>query len=380
VSNFNDLDALFAEDSGADRMWALLRDPEVGQIVINRHDRVFFTSQGTTREVMSVFPSPASYTAWLNQLMNLTDVGYTDVDNANCSVIEGSFDPAKTDIHGSIHITTKELTRTEPGLTVRKQPRDVIRLEQMAEAKMLSPEMLQFLIQAVRGRSNILISGGSGAGKTTLIRALSWYIDPGQRIIVAEEIDELHLDHKLPNVMSLTTFKKVDSEGRIIRRVELADLVKEALRMRGDRVIVGETRGGESIALVKAANSGHDGSMTTLHADNASGAIRQLTTYVMESGLAEEVARDQVAQAFHLVIQISKTKMGRRVITEITEIEPVREGNEVRRKQLFTYDRDSDTFVKTGHPSDRLLRDWGRYGVNYEYGAQPGTGSWSQYR
>jgi pilus assembly protein CpaF len=370
TSMTTDLSQLFSEsrDYSESRMFELMHDPNVSQISVNRFDRIFYTDSRGVQTIEGVFPNSAAYCGWLNGLMGLTDVGYEDIETARASVIEGSFDPTKTDMHGSIHIATKEITRGDPALTIRKQPIQLITLDTMLQQGMLSQEMRNFLELAVRGRSNILISGGSGAGKTTLARALSWYIDPNQRVLTAEEIDELHLSDRLPNVVSLTTFKKVDPEGRILRRVELEDLVREALRMRADRIWVGETRGRESFALVKACNSGHDGSCTTIHADNGGQAVKQLVTYVMEGGITEEVAREQVARAFHLVVQISKVKMGRRVITEITELEPVREGNEQRRNILFAYDHAAATFSQTGQPSPRLLRDWARYGVNYDRG------------
>jgi pilus assembly protein CpaF len=356
-------------------MFEMLNDPNIGQIAINRFDRVFYNDARGTQSVEGVFPNSAAYLSWLNQLLTLTDVGYADVSEAETSVIEGSFDPAKTDLHGSIHVATRELTRADPAVTIRKQPHTVITLDTMLSQGMLSNEMRTFLELAVRGRSNIMISGGSGAGKTTMVRALSWYIDPNHRIVTAEEIDELHLSDRLPNVVALTTYKKVDDRGALVRRVELEDLVKESLRMRPDRIWVGETRGREAFALVKACNSGHDGSATTIHADSGKQAVKQLVTYVMESGLSEEVSREQVAQAFHLVVQINRVKMGRRVITEITELEPVREGTEQRRNTLFTYDHVTGNFQQAGSPSPRLLNDWAKYGVNYDALWAPGSRS-----
>jgi pilus assembly protein CpaF len=347
-------------------MFELLNDPEVSQITVNRFDRLFYVDGRGTQFIGDMFDSPQSYRRWLDELLGLTDVGYVSVETAETSVIEGSFDPERTSLHGSIHVATPEITRGDPALTIRKQPHQIITLDTMLNQGMLSEEMRRFLELAVRGRANFLISGGSGAGKTTMARALSWYIDPAQRIITVEEIDELHLADRLPNVVSLTTHKKLGAHGAIVRRVELEDLVREALRMRADRIWVGETRGKESYALVRACNSGHDGSCTTIHADSGKQAVKQLVTYVMESGMTEEVAREQVAQAFHLVVQVAKVKLGRRVITEITELEPVREGTEQRRNQIFAYDHASGTFHQTGQPSPRLLQDWGRYGVNYD--------------
>lgn len=366
MNDLSELDLFGGDDRGSLRMNEILRDPNVGQIVANRYDRIFYTDHTGTHMVDRVFAGPEAYVAWLNSLLLLTDVGYRDVLTAKASVIEGSFNAQKTDIHGSIHISTSELTKGEPALTVRKQPKDLVTLDKMLQQGMMSPDMRLFLEQAVRGRLNILLSGGSGAGKTTMARALSWFIDPSQRVLTAEEIDELHLDDRLPNVVALTTYKHVDDEGRIIRRVSLEDLVREALRMRADRVWVGETRGKEAYALVKACNSGHDGSVTTMHADDSRQAIKQVITYVMESGLAEEVARDQVANAFHICIQIGKVRMGRRVIMEITELEAVREGNEQRTNPIYMYDYSTDGFQQVGRPTNRVLRALARYGVNYD--------------
>lgn len=366
TNDLTEMDLFGGDDRGTQRMMEILRSPAVSQICANRFDRLWYTDNSGTHMVDRIFQGPDTYIAWLNQLILLTDVGYTDVSSVKASVIEGSFDPEKTDIHGSIHVSTKEITKGEPALTIRKQPRDIITLDQMYAQGMMSPDMLIFLQQTVRGRSNVLLSGGSGAGKTTLARALSYFIDPHQRVLTVEEIDELHLDDRLPNVVALTTYKHVDEQGRIMRRTSLEDLVREALRMRADRIWVGETRGKEAYALVKACNSGHDGSITTMHADDGQQAVKQMVTYVMESDLTEEVARDQVANAFHLVVQISKVRMGKRVITEITELESVREGNEQRRNPLYQYDWHNETFVQVGRPTNRLLRGWQRYGVNYD--------------
>lgn len=369
----SDLDDLFSEhDKGSQRMFGLLRDPDVIQIEANAHNRIFFTTADGRKQAIAeqVFAGEEQYVSWLNQLCAMTDVGYRSVTEARTSVIEGSFRSDLTDVHGSIHIATREISPGEPALTVRKQPRDVITLDDMLRQGMMSDDMRLFLQQAVQGRLNILVSGGSGAGKTTLARALSWYVDPSNRVITAEEIDELHLADRLPNVVPLTTYRYRDEQGRVVRETSLEDLVRESLRMRGDRVWVGETRGKEAYALVKACNSGHDGSITTIHADNGPQAIRQLVTYVMESGLAEDVAREQVARAFHIVVQITREKMGRRVIREITELEPVLEGTQQRTIPLYEFNLDAEAFYQLSRPTNRLIQALQRYGANYD--AVPG--------
>lgn len=134
--------------------------------------------------------------------------------------------------------------------------------------------------------------------------------------------------------------------------------------MRPDRIWVGEVRGPEAYALIKACNSGHDGACATIHADSPQQALQQMVTYVMEAGLTEEVAREQVSRAVNLVLQVSRVG-GKRVITEMSELEPVREGNSQRENLLFQYDPDSGLHLRRGHPSPSLLRRWSRYGVAY---------------
>lgn len=364
------LEALFGDarmNAGTQRMYEVLNDVNVSQIVANNHHQVFVTyTNGEVVHLEAVFPSPETYVAWLDELLQLTDAGVVALGGYRGSVIEGSFLASRTNLYGSLHIATAEITRGDPVLTVRKQPRQVLTLDDLWRAGMMDTEMRHFLELAVRGRLNILISGGSGAGKTTLARALSWFIDPANRVLTCEEIDELHLADRLPNVPALTTYRLRDEMGRVVRETSLEDLVREALRMRADRIWVGESRGKEAFALVKAANSGHDGCVTTIHADDGQQAVKQLVTYVMEAGVPEEVARDQVARAFHLVVQIQKGELGSRKITEITELEPVREGSEQRRNVLYAYNPETRGFVRVGQPSARLREAARRYNVNLE--------------
>ncbi len=357
---------LFADDRGSERMLAMLADPKVHDVRCNRHDRIFYTDSQGTKQVDSIFPGPAQYEAFLDRLLTLTDVGYTHIADARTSVIEGSFRSDRTELKGSVIIATSELTRSQPAVVIRKQPQHLVTLDRMLDEGMMSTDMRVFLEMAARGRLNVLISGSSGAGKTTMARALGKFINPNERIVTCEEIDELHLDDLIPNVVALTTFREIDERGSLVRYEDLEGLVRHALRMRADRIWVGETRGREAYALVKACLSGHDGSITTIHANNAHQAIRQLVSYVMESHLTEEVARDQVAGAFHIAVQIQQIQLGRRVVTEIVELQDVREGTEQRRNDLWRYDHESDTFLRVGTPSPRLRAALRAHNVNFD--------------
>jgi pilus assembly protein CpaF len=368
MSDNDDATALLGifETTGSMEMNNMMVSPRVTQICVNRHDRIFYWDEyGPKKVTETIFGTPQQYMDWLDHLLTLTDAGFKKVEGARTSVIEASFRPDVTNLYGSIHISTKEVTRDEPALTIRKQPNEVVSLDQMLAADVMNTDMRFFLEQAIRGRLNILISGNSGAGKTTMARAFSQFIDPANRVITVEEIDELHLQDRLENVVPLTTYRFRNDDGQTIRETSLEDLVRDALRMRADRIWVGETRGKEAYALVKACNSGHDGSVTTVHADSGPEAVEQLVTYVMEAGLPAEVSQKQVSRAFNLVVQVGREKMGKRVIREITELEGVMEGSKQRSIRLYYYDVDTETYKSDTRPSPRLITAMARYGVNY---------------
>jgi pilus assembly protein CpaF len=364
----NALDGMFSEaSSGAQYLMRLLKDEDVAQITVNSHDRIMVDvrSRGRVTVNQQVFSGPDQYCTFLNELIKLTDHAPVDVRDPNTAIIEASLS-RRHGLRGSIHICSGLVTPGEPALTIRKQPVEPISLDEMLfEQQMMSQEMAWFLQQAMRARLNIMISGGSGAGKSTLARALSIYVDPQHRVCTVEDIDELHLAEWIPNAVSLLTYKHKNAEGKVVWETSQEDLVKEALRMRPDRIWVGEVRGRESFSLVKACLSGHDGSVTTIHADNGQQAVKQMVTYVLESGIPEAVAADQVARAFDLVVQVSRVRPDRRAITEITQLEPVHEGREQRRNTLFTYDTVNDVFVQEGSVTgDKLLSKFLRNGVN----------------
>ena len=227
---------LFNQDRGTQRMFALIQDQTVQDIRCNRHDRIFYTDPTGPKHIDKVFPGPAQYEAFIDQLLLLTDVGYQRLSDSRSSVIEGSFRADRTNVKGSVMVLTSEVTRGEPVVVIRKQPSTTITLDEMLEQGMMSMDMRLFLEMAVRGRLNMLIAGGSGAGKTTLARAMSWFVDPAQRVVTCEEIDELHLDDRLPNVVALTTFRELDDRGALVREETVEDLVRHALRMRADRI------------------------------------------------------------------------------------------------------------------------------------------------
>jgi len=220
-----------------------------------------------------------------------------------------------------------------PSLTIRRFGSNPLTLEDLLKFGAFTPEMVMFLEGAMKARLNIIISGGTGSGKTTLLNTLSSFISNENRIITIEDAAEIQLQQE--HVLRLET-RPANIEGK--GRVTATDLVKNALRMRPDRIIIGECRGGEALDMLQAMNTGHDGSLTTVHANNPRDAISRIETLVNMSGcdLPMSAIRKQIASAVHLVIQASRLQGGPRKVTYITEIVGM-EGETIVMQDIFKF-------------------------------------------
>jgi pilus assembly protein CpaF len=232
-----------------------------------------------------------------------------------------------------VNIIIPPLAIDGPSISIRKFSKKTIDLDVMARQQNLSPQMATVLKIASRARLNILISGGTGSGKTTLLNALSQMIDPDERVVTIEDAAELQLQQ--PHVVRLET-RPANLEGR--GEVSMRDLVKNALRMRPDRIILGEIRGAEAIDMLQAMNTGHDGSLGTIHANRPREALTRLENMVGMSGinLPSKAVRTQIAAAVHMIIQISRMRDGVRRIISITEVVGT-EGDIITTQELFSY-------------------------------------------
>ena len=221
-------------------------------------------------------------------------------------------------------------------ITIRKFSKTPLTLEKLVGFGALNERMALFLIRSVIAKRNIVISGGTGSGKTTLLNCMSGAIPTDERIVTIEDAAELQL--KQPHVVSLET-RPANLEGR--GEYTIRDLVKNSLRMRPDRIVVGECRGGEALDMLQAMNTGHDGSLTTTHANSPLEAISRLETLVLMAGvdLPLRAIRDQIAGAVHLIVQQSRFSDGSRRVTAITEITGVNELNEIETRPIFEYVR-----------------------------------------
>jgi pilus assembly protein CpaF len=222
-----------------------------------------------------------------------------------------------------------------PVLSIRRFGAEPLRMPRLIENQALTADMAAMFDMCVNARLNILISGGTGAGKTTLLNALSAYIPANERIVTIEDSAELQLQQ--PHVVRLETRPpNIEGKGEVAQR----DLVRNALRMRPDRIVIGEVRGGEAIDMLQAMNTGHDGSLTTIHANSSRDALSRLETMIQMTGmrLSDRAMRQQIASAINMVVQVARLSDGTRRITSISEITGM-EGDIITMQEVFTYER-----------------------------------------
>ena len=222
-----------------------------------------------------------------------------------------------------------------PVLSIRRFGAEPLRMHKLIDKQELTPEMAAMFEMCVVARLNCLISGGTGAGKTTLLNALSAYIPTDERIVTIEDSAELQLQQ--PHCVRLETRPpNIEGKGEVSQR----DLVKNALRMRPDRIVIGEVRGGEAIDMLQAMNTGHDGSLTTIHANTPRDALARLETMIQMTGLrlSDRAMRQQIASAINIVVQVARLSDGTRRITSVSEITGM-EGDTITMQDVFVYER-----------------------------------------
>ena len=231
-----------------------------------------------------------------------------------------------------VHIVLPPLVLNGGCISIRKFPGKGITLDAMARQQNISPEMAEFLEIAARVRANVLISGGTGSGKTTLLNAMSRFIDPAERIITIEDAVELQLQQ--PHVVQMETrAANIEGVGEVAQR----ELLRNALRMRPDRIVIGEVRGPEAFDMLQAMNTGHDGSMSTIHANSPRDALFRLESMVMmAANLPLRTIRMQIVSAIHLIIQLDRMRDGVRRVTSITEVAGM-DSDIITTRELFNF-------------------------------------------
>lgn len=324
----------------------LLQDTTINDILINGPRSVYIERGGKLQKTDVVFPD---------------DSQVFELARAIASQVRRNVDPRRPLVDarlldGSrVNIIAPPLAVDGTSISIRKFPQHEITLESMIQSQNLSHGLAEFLKVAAKSKLNIIISGGTGSGKTTLLNAISRYIGNDERIVTIEDAAELQLQQ--PHVVRLETKPIAIGENKD-EEVTIRDLVKNALRMRPDRIIVGEVRGPEAFDMMQAMNTGHEGSLTSVHANHPRDAVSRIENMINMANLnlSASAVKQQIASAVHLIVQISRQRDGHRRIQSVTEIVGM-ESDIITMQELFQFQ------PKGEHPSGRIEGDFRWTGI-----------------
>ncbi len=316
----------------------LLKNESVTEIMINGPKKIFIEQRGKLHRTTVQFRDDTHLMNIIERI--LTPLGRR-IDESSPLV------DARLDDGSRVNIIIPPLSLIGPCVTIRKFSKTALSVEDLINFGTLNRNMATFLEAGVKARLNILVSGGTGSGKTTTLNVLSSFIPPDDRIVTIEDAAELQLQQE--HVVTLES-RPPNIEGT--GAISIRDLVRNALRMRPDRIVVGEVRSGEALDMLQAMNTGHDGSLTTAHANSPRDVLSRLETMVLMAGmeLPVKAVREQISSALDLIIQQSRIKDGTRKITHITEVQRL-EGDTIVLQDLFTYVQDyiDDSGKSIGH-------------------------------
>ena len=304
----------------------LLKDSTISDILVNSHNTIYIERRGRLEATNVTFKDDEHLMRVIERIVS--SVGRR-IDESSPMV------DARLQDGSRVNAIIPPLSIDGPVLSIRRFGSEPLRMHALIENKALTKDIADMLEMCVNARLNVLISGGTGAGKTTLLNALSAYIPHSERIVTIEDSAELQLQQ--PHTVRLETRPpNIEGRGEVTQR----DLVRNALRMRPDRIVIGEVRGGEAIDMLQAMNTGHDGSLTTIHANTPRDALARLETMIQMTGmrLSDRAMRQQVASALDLVVQVARLSDGSRRITSISEITGM-EGETITMQEIFLYER-----------------------------------------
>jgi len=304
----------------------LLDDPDISEVMVNGPKKVFVEKNGRLTKSAVTFDDDDHVLRVIDRIiLPLGRRVDADSPTVDARLPDGS----------RVNAVIRPVSIDGPSITIRKFKKDKLSIQQLIDYGSLTPNMAEFIRACVLAHLNIVISGGTGSGKTTLLNVLSSYISEEERIVTIEDAAELQLQQD--HVLRMET-KVPNTDGR--GAVTIRDLVRNSLRMRPDRIIVGECRGGESLDMLQAMNTGHDGSLTTLHSNSPRDALSRLETMVLMAGvdLPLKVVRQQISSAVDLIIQQTRLKDGSRKVTAITEVVGM-EGEIVVLTDIFKFEQ-----------------------------------------
>jgi pilus assembly protein CpaF len=321
------LEAVADEALGLGPLEPLLRDPSISEVMVNDIDKVYFERDGR------IFRSPVRF----RDKQHVMRIVERIVAPLGRRIDESSpMVDARLPDGSRVNITIPPASPKAPSITIRKFRADKMRMADLIAVGALSEATAEFLAMCVRAHMNIIISGGTGTGKTTMLNALSAFIPNTERIVTIEDPSELRLQQD--HVITLEA-RPASIEGK--NQIKQRDLVRNCLRMRPDRIIVGEVRGEEAFDMLQAMNTGHDGSISTIHANNPREALSRMENMVLMAGmeLPSRAIREQVASAIHVFIQISRLQDGSRKVTHVTEVSGM-EGDTITLQDIFLFKLD----------------------------------------
>jgi pilus assembly protein CpaF len=302
----------------------MLADESITEVMCNNYDDIWVEREGRLEHVKAAFTDEVQYRAVIEKIVS--GVGRR-IDESSPMV------DARLPDGSRVNAIVPPLAIHGPVLTIRKFAADPFTVKDLINFGTFTLDLSVVLEACVRGKMNVLVSGGTGTGKTTNLNVLSSFIPDGERIITIEDAAELQLQQ--PHVINLEA-RPPNAEGS--GEVRIRDLVRNALRMRPDRIIVGEVRGAEALDMLQAMNTGHEGSMTTVHSNSPRDGLSRLETMVLMAGfdLPVRAIREQIAAAVHLIMHLDRMPDGRRVVTSLTEVQGM-EGDTILLQEIFRY-------------------------------------------
>ncbi len=319
-------EAIAADIIGFGPLEQLLNDVEVSEIMVNGPKKIYVEKRGKVQKTSVTFNDEAHVLRVIDRIV--APLGRR-IDESSPTV------DARLPDGSRVNAVIRPIALCGPTLSIRKFKKDGVSIDDLVRFNSLTREMAEFLAACVKAHLNIVVSGGTGSGKTTMLNALSSFIPDQERIITVENAAELQLrqDHVVP-----LESRPPNVEGK--GEISIRDLVINCLRMRPERIVVGECRGGEALEMLQAMNTGHDGSMTTLHANTPRDAIARIETMCLMSGmdLPVRAIREQVASAVNLIVQLSRLKDGSRKTVYITEVQGM-EGDVVVLSDIFVFEQ-----------------------------------------
>ena len=329
---------LFHSIRRMDVLQDLMEDPEVTEIMVNGPDNIFIEKAGRLFRYPGNFSSAQKRDDVIQQIVGASNrVVNTSSPIVDCRLSNGD----------RVNVVLNPIAVNGPILTIRRFPQNPITMDDLLRFGSIPEDIARFLGKCVRAGLNIFISGGTGSGKTTFLNVLSDCIDPGERVITIEDNAELQIRH-VPNLVQMEA-RNANVEG--CRPISIRELIKASLRMRPDRIVVGEVRGAEAIDMIQAMNTGHDGSMSTGHANSAQDMLARLETMIlMGMDLPVSAIRGQLASGIDLIVHLGRLRDRSRKLLEVAEVLGIEEG-QIRLSTLYR-------FKETGEQNGKIIGVW----------------------